>query len=363
MTDALTDAVLIQVGPFDRSGGIAHVMDAIDGRVRAKGIRAKTISTSCDGPLPKRIVFGVAGLLQTAWAIFTTSDALVHIHTASYGSFLRKSLALLFARASGRPVLLHVHGGGFSAFADRGPSLRRACIATVLGWADAICVVNARTMTTVARLQPRARVSVIPNPVTLLCGRLADPGPRRVLFLGRLGATKGTDVLLGAIRMLQDAEITAEYVLAGDGDVEGTRAAVRTLPVPAAVNVPGWLNGDDVHRLLHESSVFCLPSRVEGMPMALLQAMGHGLACVVTPVGGMGELVADGVNGLVAPEDDPEAVAVALGVLLEDVDLRARLGLRASRDILESYAPETVMHRLEEIYSMLWSERGRRADA
>jgi len=363
VTDAVKDLVLIQVGPSDRSGGIAHVMSAIDEWMRTEGVSTTTISTSCDGPLPKRIVFGVAGLLRAAWTMFRTPGALIHIHTASYGSFLRKAFALLAARASGKPVLLHVHGGGFSCFIDRGPAWRKACIAALLGQADAICVVNTRTMLAIARLQPQARVSVIPNPVTLVCGRLTDPEPRRVLFLGRLGTTKGTDVLLEAIRLLQDADIAAGYVLAGDGDVEATRAAVKTLPTPSAVSVPGWVNADDVHRLLHESSVFCLPSRFEGLPMALLQAMGHGLACVVTPVGGMNEVVANGVNGLVVPEGDPEAVATALGALLEDVGLRARLGRKASRDILQSYAPETVMHRLEGIYCELLSEGGPRADA
>jgi glycosyltransferase involved in cell wall biosynthesis len=357
----VSEPVLILVGPWGASGGIADVMRAIDAWMRAEGRATVVINTSCDGSLPKRLAVGVLGVLRAAWVVFATPGALVHVHSASYGSFLRKSLVVLAARLRGRPVLLHIHGGGFSSFAECGPPLRKTWVSAVLKQADAICVVSSRTMQTVHRLQPGARTSIVPNPVTLLCGDRTDPRQRRVLFLGRLGATKGTDVLLQAIRILQTADISAEFVLAGDGEVDKTRAIVQTLPDPAAVHVPGWLDAEAVHGLLHRSSVFCLPSRFEGMPMALLQAMSHGLACVVTPVGGMADIVDDGVNGLVVPEDDPEAVAIALGVLLADAGIRSRLGERAADAVGQSYSLETVMRRLEGIYSELSGERASHA--
>lgn len=350
------DSVLLQVGPANASGGIADVMRAIDDWVQAEGGATMMVSTSCDGPMPKRVAVGVVGVVRAARILFTTPGALVHVHTASHGSFLRKSLVVLAARLSGTPILLHIHGGGFSAFAERGPRLRRAWVSGVLRQVDAVCVVNSRMAEAIHRIQPRASVTVLPNPATLLCGRLTDARIARVLFLGRLGATKGTDVLLQAIRILQTADISAEFVLAGDGEVDKTRAMVQTLPDPAAVHVPGWLDAEAVHGLLHRSSIFCLPSRYEGMPMALLQAMGHGLACLVTPVGGMSEIVHDGVNGLFVPEGDSEAVAVGLGVLLGAPDVRSRLGKQAADDVGQSYSLETVMRRLEGIYSELSGE-------
>ena len=360
---AARDPVLIQVGPARASGGISDVMRAIDGWSHASGRVTVLVNTSCDGSVLRRAGVGVAGVLRAAWAILTTPRSLVHVHAASNGSFLRKSVVVLTARLTGRPILLHIHGGGFSAFATGGSRLRRSWVSAVLRRADAVCVVSEQVKQAVHQLEPEVPISVLPNPATLLCGRLTDSRQRRVLFLGRLGLTKGTDVLLTAIRLLQSADVAAPFVLAGDGGVEGTRAAVLRLPTPSCVQVPGWVDEVDVHRLLHESSVFCLPSRYEGLPMALLQAMGHGLACVVTPVGGMGEVVIDGVSGLVVPQDDPESLAVAVGALLEDSDLRACLGRRAAHDIERSYSPEIVMRRLDAIYSALLADRGRRAFA
>ena len=360
---AARDTVLIQVGPARAPGGISDVMRAIDGWSHASGRVTVLVNTSCDGSVLRRAGVGLAGVLRAAWAILTTPRSLVHVHAASNGSFLRKSVVVLTARLTGRPILLHIHGGGFSAFATGGSRLRRSWVSAVLRRADAVCVVSEQVKQAVHQLAPEVPVSVLPNPATLLCGRLTDSRQRRVLFLGRLGLTKGTDVLLTAIRLLQSADVAAPFVLAGDGGVEGTRAAVLRLPTPSCVQVPGWVDEVDVHRLLHESSVFCLPSRYEGLPMALLQAMGHGLACVVTPVGGMGEVVIDGVNGLVVPQDDPESLAVAVGALLEDSDLRACLGRRAAHDIERSYSPDIVMRRLDGIYSALLADRGRRAFA
>lgn len=355
------DPVFIQIGPARMSGGISDVMRAIDLWSNASGRATVTVNTSCDGSALRRSGMGVAGLLRAAWIIYATPGSLVHVHTASNGSFVRKSVVVLIARSAGRPILMHIHGGGFAAFATGGSRLRQSWVSAVLRRTDAVCVVSEQMKQAVHRLEPEASVSVLPNPATLICGRLTDPRSRRILFLGRLGHTKGTDVLLAAIRLLQSADVAAHFVLAGDGDVDGTRTAVMRLPAPSCVQVPGWVGEVDVHRLLHESSIFCLPSRFEGLPMALLQAMGHGLACVVTPVGGMGEVVTNATNGLVVPADDPEALAVAIGALLEDPSLRVRFGRSAARDIQRSYSPEIVMRRLDEIYATLLAAGGLRA--
>jgi glycosyltransferase involved in cell wall biosynthesis len=187
----------------------------------------------------------------------------------------------------------------------------------------------------------------------LLCGRTTDVESRQVLFLGRLGTWKGADLLLEAVYVLQGEGVAARYVLAGDGDVEGSRTIVRSLPDPAAVTVTGWVGADEVHRLLHESSIFCLPSRVEALPMALLQAMGHGLAVVATPVGSIPEVIEDGVNGALVAVGNAAALADSLRALLADVEARRELGRRAAATIEAGYAPDVVMRRLWAIYSRL----------
>lgn len=357
------ERVLIQVGPARQSGGIADVMQAIERWSRASGRPVRTVNTSCDGPLAARASAGVAGVARALARIAAQPESLVHVHMASNGSFLRKSTVVIAAHALRRPIVLQIHGGGFAAFATGGSAVRKRCVRHVLGLADVVLVLNEASRRAMGALQPNAPIEIVPNPATLLCGTLTDPASRQILFLGRLGHIKGTDVLLEAIRALQAAGVDADYVLAGDGDIKRTREVVSSLPAPQRVRVPGWVRGDDVHILLHESSVFCLPSRYEGLPMALLQAMGHGLACVVTPIGGMRDIIDSGENGMLIPVDDSQTLARVLGSLLVDAPERARLGRGAAETIQAGYTPDVVMRRLDEIYSTMWAGEGHHGGA
>ena len=84
--------------------------------------------------------------------------------------------------------------------------------------------------------------------------------------------------------------------------------------------------------------------------MALLQAMGHGLACVVTPVGGMADIIVSGVNGVLVPTGDSNDLACVLKGLLENPQRRAALGKGAAATIQSGYTAEVVMERMAEAY-------------
>jgi len=354
---AASERVLIQVGPARGSGGIADVIRAIDEWTRRESRPSRVINTYCDGGLAKRLVVGIVGIARAAACILAVPHSLVHVHSASYGSFLRKSLVISAAHRLRRPLVVHIHGAEFAAYVAGGSSWRRARVARALQQADTVIVLNETVEQVLRDLEPRADVRILENPATLVCGVATDPQSKQVLFLGRLEHRKGIDLLLRAIGTLQADGEDADFVLAGDGEVERTRATASRLPHAGRVHIPGWVDAQRVHQLLHESSIFCLPSRNEGLPMALLQAMGHGLACVVTPVGGMGRLIDDGETGRIVPADDARALAVALGQLLRDRDLRASLGARAFALIQDKYTPETVMRRLDAIYRDILDRR------
>ena len=166
-----------------------------------------------------------------------------------------------------------------------------------------------------------ARVHVVPNGVDVP----PDPaGPAgnvvpRVGALGRLTAQKGFDVLLTALRRL---DVPFEAVVGGAGrDGDALRAAAEGLPV----GFPGWIT--DVRGFLAGLDVFVLSSRVEALPLVLLEAMAEGLPCVSTDVGEVRRAVGDGA--VVVPVEDPGALAAALRNLLADPAGRAELGTRA----------------------------------
>jgi glycosyltransferase involved in cell wall biosynthesis len=101
-----------------------------------------------------------------------------------------------------------------------------------------------------------------------------------------------------------------------------------------------------------------LPSRTEGMSNALLEAMAMTRPLVATAVGGTPEVIADGTSGLLVPADDPTAMAVAIGRLLGDPRLAARLAAAARQTVEEHYGARSMVRRLEAVYAAVASAGG-----
>lgn len=167
--------------------------------------------------------------------------------------------------------------------------------------------------------------------------------PLRIAWLGLMVPVKRLDVLLAAL----EATPSVRAVLAGDGplraDVE--RAA---LPLGDRVELPGFVA--DPSELLREAGGFVLCSAAENCPLALLQAMASGLPVIATRVGGVPEVVEDGVTGLLVPPGDAVALGAALGRLAGDAPLRSRLGAAARERAVRELDLDLCVRRLEAVY-------------
>jgi glycosyltransferase involved in cell wall biosynthesis len=123
------------------------------------------------------------------------------------------------------------------------------------------------------------------------------------------------------------------------------------------VEIRSWIGPEEVAAMLRTASVFALPSREEGLPVSLLEAMAHALPVVVTPVGGIPDLVADGTHGRMVSPDDPPGLAAALRELLDDPG-RARGMGRAGRGEVEARCSvPVVVARLEEAFRGVLARR------
>jgi glycosyltransferase involved in cell wall biosynthesis len=172
--------------------------------------------------------------------------------------------------------------------------------------------------------------------------------PGRIVSTGRLGERKGSRVLVEAVSILAGEGRDVSLVLAGDGDREGVEARAAELGVADRVEIRSWIGPDEVAAMLRTASVFALPSREEGLPVSLLEAMAHALPVVVTPVGGIPDLVADGTHGRMVSPDDPPGLATALRELLDDPGRAREMG-RAGREEVEARCSvPVVVARLEE---------------
>ena len=169
-----------------------------------------------------------------------------------------------------------------------------------------------------------------------------------VLTVANLRPEKGYDVLLDAIRLLADRDVPAQVVAVGRGPLaDELRDRRDALGIADRLQFLG--QRDDVLRLLAGSDAFVLASRQEGLPVSLMEATSMGMPIVGTAVGGVPQVIADGVDGLIVPPGSPERLADALQRIVSDPDLRSRLG-RAAKDKSAMFDVREASREIEGIY-------------
>jgi len=267
---------------------------------------------------------------------------IVHFHlpyTASLGRLVVASMP------SGiRPAIVYTDHSLWNKMAIVVKALNRATI----GLDQAMIVVSDAALESLpASIRPRARVLVhgvdLSQADSLLARRaelraevrrefgVAD-GEVLVVSVANLRPEKGYDVLLDTARILVDQDLPVRIVAVGRGEGELERTIVAR---HAALGLGDRLTfagqRDDVLRILAGADAFVLASRQEGLPVVLMEATSVGLPIVATAVGGVPQVLTDGVDGLVVPPGDPAALAAALTRVVSDPGLRSRLGAAAKQ--------------------------------
>lgn len=189
--------------------------------------------------------------------------------------------------------------------------------------------------------------SGVPVPAHSTCGM---PGTH-VLHIANYSqgaAWKAFDVLYDAWMMVVRERPDAQLNAIGGGDHSFWEKKVEEVGCRKSVNFTG--NVPSVDPYFNQSSIFLLPSRVEGMSNALLEAQMWGLACIVSDIPGNLAVVKDGFNGLVVQVGDAKALALAIIRLLNDSELRIRLGKAAREHAVITYGIESIGEQLMAIY-------------
>jgi glycosyltransferase involved in cell wall biosynthesis len=186
---------------------------------------------------------------------------------------------------------------------------------------------------------------------------------RDIVCVARMEYPKGIDVLLHAwSRMMKEpdewrANLKPRLLIAGTGSLEDKIQRIATeLGLQESVKFLG-LHRNPV-QLLQQAWGFVLPSRWEGMPNALLEAMSCGLPCVATRVSGCEDVVEDGVSGLLVETEQPAEMARALRRIIEDPELAQRLGQEARQTVLRDYQLSKIVDRAVAFYRYILNGGG-----
>jgi glycosyltransferase involved in cell wall biosynthesis len=213
-----------------------------------------------------------------------------------------------------------------------------------------------------ARCQfPAARIDVVHNGAALATDISAarreqarqtvewvSPQRLRLLFVGRLVYNKNVRMLLLALARLP-AERRPLAWIAGFGPDRGDLLILRER-LELSEDVRFLDERDDTAELMLAADLLVLPSREEGLSNVIIEAMGSGLPIIATAVGGTPELIRDGENGLLVPNEDDNALAVAMQRLIDDATLRDRLAAQARADALTGFSLDAMVDHTVSIY-------------
>lgn len=353
---------IVMTGPLPPAvGGMTSVLQALEASTLSRQADLEFFETGKVTPDGRPLWLGVKTRLKLMarwWGKFSRyPKPVAHIHTCDGLSYFLDGGLIVLSRLRGAPVILHVHGARFDVFLGR----LNPVLAWIAHWLAQRCfTVIALSPGWQERLSgywPKADVRVVGNGVCV--PRTAhsvgsEDGVPNFVFVANLCHRKGVHVLLNAAALAR--ERWTVDLLGGEYEPGATALAereIRRLGLESRCRLRGTVVGEEKMDFLAGAQGFVLPSLNEGLPMALLETMAMGLPSVVTAVGAMPEAVRDGVEGLVVPPSDAQALANALDTLARQPGLRAQMGAAAARRCHARYGVEHMVSELMAIYGEL----------
>jgi len=330
----LNQEVTVLTSHFDRLP-----LDTVEHGVRVKRIKALRRNLARSGGIEQG-VFVIAGILGL---INLTREWQPDIILAFFGVPCG-AISWLTKWKTGLPYIVSLRGGDVPGFRPYDFAFYHRIISPVLSrvWQKAGAVVaNSRGLGELAgQFDSRVKIRIIPNGVNIT--QYSPPedrdwDPPQMLFVGRLVYQKGLDLLIRALGNLKS--IPWKLTLVGEGPHQPVlEGKADELGIAERIEFKGWLRGGVLTQQYRDANLFVFPSRHEGMPNAVLEAMACGLPVLATQIAGNQELVIPSKTGLLVPPEDVSALQNALGSLLPDSETKAKMGNAARKLVEEEYS-------------------------
>lgn len=284
---------------------------------------------------------------------------IVHLHISARGSYRRKSIMARMAHKAGKCVILHDHDGEFAKTFEESDEAYRRDVRETFGIAEKVIVLSEEWRDYFSEnVCDPGKITVVHNGVRVPAEPCSPCSHRDILFLGRLDANKSPDVLLLASKEVLGLFPDSRVVFGGDGEIEKNRRLAEDLGIADRCEFHGWVSGDEKEALFAHAGVYCLPSKNEGMPMGLLEAMARGIPAIATAVGGIPQVIEDGKSGFLVDVDDVDALSAKLISLLSSDETRIRIGLAGRQIILQEFCVDKSINNVLNIYEELLLEKG-----
>jgi glycosyltransferase involved in cell wall biosynthesis len=344
-----------------KGGGMMRVADYLLAHADGTGVDFATLDARGDGPVLFTPLVFARESARMHRMIRQGRIQLVHVFVGDRLSLLRKCAVARIALTAGAPVVLHLHAYALGEFLECLPGFVGDFVARVFRDSASIVVLGPAAAQEVATrfcVEP-ARIRIVANGVDAPSIRpTADArSTRRFLFCGNASERKGVGLLLGAFAAPAVQATGATLVLVGGGDLPRYKELARSLGIGDRVEFAGWQDRPTVSRLMSSCRALVLPSYYEALPLAVLEALGHGLPCIATPVGELSAYT-DRVAAIryVAP-GDLEGLAAAVQAIATDDALASRYSDEGRKLFERFFSVSSFNASVHEVYRSVLSGR------
>jgi glycosyltransferase involved in cell wall biosynthesis len=343
------------IGPtLKQNGGIATLENLLL-TYQPSGFQVQHITSHDEGSVIYRLLVFCWSLTVLFKNLLFYRPNLIHLHLSERASVYRKIIYTMIAKQFRIPVLIHANGAEFDTFFEGlSPQYQRWVSSGLRQCHSLIAVTKVWQQYYINQVGLDCnQVLVLPNPA-----KLPTSVPNRenalvvkLVFLGRVGSRKGAFDLIQAFASLPpEARNKSTLIMAGDGDLQKAQQLIDELNLAEHVKLLGWIGPAQRDTLLENANVFILPSYSEGLPLAMIEAMGWELPVISTPVSGIPEVIASGYNGLLVEPGNVQQLAQSMQTLIENEPIRLSMG-RAARQTVKPFDIEPFCNRIAETYN------------
>lgn len=313
------------------------------------------IPTWRNGNILVKIWYAVYSYVFFIWyMLFVRSVKIVHIQGAAFASFERNVFFVKVGKLFGKKVVMHMHCADFESYYN--PSKHKQRIVDIINACDLYLVLSDSWKQYFESIGVKSNIIKVLNntitpPVTKMVKRSTDI--LNLLYLGVIGQRKGIYDILNALKDNKEMfEGKVVLRIGGNQEEEKLQTCINEYGLQGMVKFEGFVSGEKKIECLNWADVYILPSFNEGLPIGILEAMSYRHPIISTPVGGIPEVVKDGVNGIMVKPGNVQEIAKAISAFVGDKKLVEEYGMH-SIELVKPYLPETVFAALSEMYSHL----------
>lgn len=344
----MVSRVLVVATSRKTRGGITSVVKAHETGEQWDKYHCRWIQTHRDGPVWRKLLYLFSALLE--YLVLLPWYDIVHIHVATTQSARRKKIFFELAKILHKKTILHFHPSNEKFLYE---SANKSLYRNLFSRADLVLVLSEQWRRWIKEaLGLTEHIEVLYNPSPIV-ERKPELKQNEILFAGTVIPRKGYADLIRGFAKIASNHLDWKVVIAGNGEIDKAKAIAKECGIENQVVFLGWVNGPAKDLAFQRASIYCLASDGEGFPMCVLDAWAYGIPCVVTPVGGLPDIVIDGENALVFPVGDVDILARQLERMISDNGLRNRIAQASLELAHTTFNVKNLNHALEGIYSKL----------